>query len=397
MEAIAHAANRHSDSSLRAVGSPAPATAVESVRTLTVNADYRLSEVGRKASLLNGGNGRAEQHVKIAVPLTRLHLVHVDGNGIARLKLRPQFKMADDHRVIKIKLAPVYDHPPTIDELFQDAARNHELERVYHTQGTTAHAAKREALNEWRNQVALEFLNDPNRRAVVYPPPSKRRCQVMTDRGPVHFDVKRDTGVARQVPLEAFRRFENDIRIRHGQGADQRSRNLARHAERVAMMREWIAVHGTADQRERLAAGVLPFQEFLDALTDLTFQPLSHLTPYRLDGVVRLQEQLRQLSRRADAVVAPNELSVVTRLLPTATARQWALATEIRHAIPGAQVQLRERSLAWTRDAHAPKLRIVSALVTVRVGVLLLRREFHVPDSAPDTPERTQEDALIQA
>jgi len=245
--------------------------------------------------------------------------------------------------------------------------------------------------------VALEFLNDPNRRAVVYPPPSKRRCQVMTDRGPVHFDVKRDTGVAGQVPLEAFRRFENDIRIRHGQGADQRSRNLARHAERVAMMREWIAVHGTADQRERLAAGVLPFQEFQDALTDLTFQPLSHLTPYRLDGAVRLQEQLRQLSRHADAVVAPNELSVVTRLLPTATARQWALATEIRNAIPGAQVQLRERSLAWTRDAHAPKLRIVSALVTVRVGVLLLRREFHVPDSAPDTPERTQEDALIQA
>src|SRR4051794_21011462 len=105
MDVIAHAATRRIDSSLHAVGSPAPATLVETVRTLTVTADYRLSEVGRKASLLNGGNGRAEQHVKIAVPLTRLHLVHVDGNGVARLKLRPQFRMSADHRVIKIKLA----------------------------------------------------------------------------------------------------------------------------------------------------------------------------------------------------------------------------------------------------------------------------------------------------
>ena len=92
MDAIAHAATRRLDSSLHAVGTPTPAIPVESARTLSVTADYRLSEVGRKASLLNGGNGRAEQRVKVSVPLTRLHLVHVDANGIARLKLRPQFK-----------------------------------------------------------------------------------------------------------------------------------------------------------------------------------------------------------------------------------------------------------------------------------------------------------------
>ena len=61
--------------------------------------------------------------MKIAVPLTRLHLVHVDNNGLARLKLRPQFKPNTDHRIVKIKFALVYDHPPTLDELFQDAAR----------------------------------------------------------------------------------------------------------------------------------------------------------------------------------------------------------------------------------------------------------------------------------
>src|SRR4029450_5968094 len=165
LDAMAHAATRRLESSLHAVET---AKAVESTRTLPVTADYRLSEAGRKASLLSGGNGHAEQRMKIAVPLTRLHLVHVDSNGVARLKLRPQFKLNTDQRIVKIKFAPVYDHPPTLDELFQDAARNHELERAYHAQRTTAQAAKREPRAEWRSELALEFLDDPNRRAVVY-------------------------------------------------------------------------------------------------------------------------------------------------------------------------------------------------------------------------------------
>jgi len=162
-------------------------------------------------------------------------------------------------------------------------------------------------------------------------------------------------------------------------------------------MHEWIAVHGSHDQRERLSAGVLPFKEFVDALTEVTFRPLAHLTPYKTDGAARMQEQVRQLPGHADAIVTPTDVSVVTRLLPTASANQWALVNEIRDLIPDAQVQLRERSLAWTRDPHAPKVRLVSALATVRVGLVLLRKEFHVPDSAPDVPARTQEDELMKA
>jgi hypothetical protein len=44
MDTIAHAATRRLDSSLHAVGSPTPGIPVESVRTLSVTADYRLSE-----------------------------------------------------------------------------------------------------------------------------------------------------------------------------------------------------------------------------------------------------------------------------------------------------------------------------------------------------------------
>jgi hypothetical protein len=392
MDAIA-SATRRIDSPLHAVGAPP----IDAARTLSVTADYRLSEAGRKASLLAGGDGRTEQRVKIPVPLTRLHLVHVDGNGAARLKLRPQFKLNPDQRIVKIKLAPVYDQPPTVDELFQDAARNHELERTYHAQRATSQTTRRETLDEWRNQVALSFLGDPNRRAVVYPAPTPRRCQIMTERGAVHFDAKRDPGVAKQVPLEAFRRFDADIRIRHARGAEQRAQNEAVHADKQAMMRAWVEAYGSCDQRQRLEAGVFPFREYLDAVTDQTFSSLARLEPYRHDGAVRLQAHLRARGGHPQAVVTPGELTVTTRPLPTATPDQWALMQQIHAALGDANVQLRERSLGWTRYPDSPKLKLVTALVTTQIGPLLVRREFHVPDDAPDAPVRQQEDELMKA
>ena len=56
-------------------------------RTLTVTATYVLSEEGRKVSLLTGGDGRAVQQLTLQVPANRLHLVAVDPNGVARLKI----------------------------------------------------------------------------------------------------------------------------------------------------------------------------------------------------------------------------------------------------------------------------------------------------------------------
>ena len=67
---------------------PAPGTPA-ATKALTVTATYLLSEEGRKASLLDGGDGKAVQQLSLQVPANRLHLVSVDANGVARLKLRP--------------------------------------------------------------------------------------------------------------------------------------------------------------------------------------------------------------------------------------------------------------------------------------------------------------------
>ena len=97
-------------------------------------ATYGLSEAGRKASLLSGGDGRARQQLSIQVPSARLHLVAVDPAGVARLKLQPRYELSDSDRVLRHDGPPVYDVPPTIDDLYRDAARNHELERLFFAQ-----------------------------------------------------------------------------------------------------------------------------------------------------------------------------------------------------------------------------------------------------------------------
>ena len=369
----------------------------EPQRGLKVRAEYRLDEAGRKASLLQGGNGQAHQRLSLTLPATRLHLVHVAKDGTARLKLRPQFRLNEEQRIVLIDARPSFDHVPTTDELLQEAARNHELERGFFGQKTTSRVARREAFGQWLEQTAREFLADPTRRAIAHPAPTARVCQLATSRGPIHVFANSGSAIVRQVPLEAFRRFQNDQRIRHGQSTIQREHDLAVDAERRQMMEEWVATHGTPDQRERFAAGALPKAEWLAAATDATFAPLGAMPEYDSNGARTLQAFLRQLPAHASVVVTRADYRVVTKPLTTATPAQWEWMQWAQRILPTANIHLRERELIWNVDARAPRHRTTTLLVTTKIGPLNLRREFAVPDAAPAATERTKEELFATA
>ena len=159
MDTVASFAQRREE----LAGSVTTAT-IEAPRTLAVTATYVLSEEGRKASLLAGGDGRAVQELTINVPTNRLHLVSVDASGVARLKLRPRFEMDGEQRVVRVDAPPTYDSPSEIEELFREAARNHQLERTYETERRSAKAKRREADADRRAEVAKVFLGDPAQR-----------------------------------------------------------------------------------------------------------------------------------------------------------------------------------------------------------------------------------------
>jgi hypothetical protein len=187
---------------------------VSSAQVITVTAIYHLSEAGRKASLLAGGDGRGLQRLSLEVPTTRLHLVAVDVNGVARLKLQPRFELVDGQRVVRHDGPPTYDVPPAIEGLFRDAARNHELEHTYRAERTVSKDRRREGDRDRRSQVAQAFFADPSQRAMPHPRPSPTRCFLATAGGRVMFDTSADVGVARELPLEAYRRFQAEFRAR---------------------------------------------------------------------------------------------------------------------------------------------------------------------------------------
>ena len=384
METALHSTTaRRSDATLHVLG----ASPGSSPQTVPVTAVFRLSQAGRKASLLTGGNGRRRQQMVLQMPVTRMHLVHVDDAGTARLKLRPRFEMRPNQRVVRLDEAPVYDAPPSIDALLQDAARNHELEAAYHAQGVAYESTRRDVTRNWRHQVAETFLRDTSQRALTHPSPTMRRCVISTERGRIDFDAKRDRGIARDVPQEAFRRFHADIRARRERAEQALVEFHSSYAEKERRVREWIGESGTADQRARLAAGVLPLEEAVDAMTEEAFRMVDHLPRYQHDGVARLQAHLRTFPPYAKAAVSELSLHVATRYLTDATSSQWAVMQDVQTAVPEARVYLRERVLSWTDDPKAPKFRIVTVLGLVKRGPLTLRREFCVSETCSPVPE----------
>lgn len=375
MDTSLHSVAHRSDTNVHAFGtSPSPTTAT----TLRARAEFQLSETGRKASLLMGGNGREVQRLRVDVPVTRLHLVHVDNAGVARLRLRPRYERRQDARIARIDAPPIYDAPPSLEALFQEAARNHELEAAYLAQRTAAVTTRVDATDSWRAEVAQAFLNDASQRAIVHPSPSAQQCEVATPRGRLRFDVKHDRGVARDVPPEAFRRFQADLGLRSEIATRTRADEEAVHAERTQLVHEWIAAHGTRDQQARVAAGMFPIEEGIEAMADAAFSALAHLPLYVRDGAAQLQAFLRDRPRFAAVVVTPDTLTVASRTLTAATARQWAVMEEIRAAVPDASVVLRARTLSTTVVPDAPSLRLVTVVATKKVGPLTLRREFLV-------------------
>lgn len=361
--------------------SPLSVTAPDGGRALAVTAVYHLSETGRKASLLQGGDGRTVQRLQVSVPANRLHLVTVSARGEARLRLSPRFEIDEGQRIRRIEEPPSYDAPPTIDQLFKDASRNHELERAYQAERSAWRAKRRDAEREWRNEVAAAFLADPAQRAMVHPSPSPTRCVIVTSQGRVQFDAHDDELPARDVPAEAHRRFRADLQNARARKQTERIEGLRIHEERKQVIAAWVATQASWEQRARHAAGLLPMDEAIEAIADEAFAALAVYPRYVRDRGLCLQSFLRQSPRYADAVVTPTDFKSIGRKAVTATAAQWARLQEMQAAVPAASVVLHLRELTWLVDPKAPRLVQHTFVVTQSVGVVVLRREYHAPDA----------------
>lgn len=371
METVTRLAERH-PGTVSMVSTPGP----EVARTLSVMAIYVLSEDGRKASLLAGGDGHAVQQIAIQVPANRLHLVSVDRQGVARLKLRPRFESDEERGILRIDAAPMYDAPPSLEELYRAAAKNHELESAYYAQRTAERTKRRDSDRELRESVAEAFLADKAQRAVAHPPPSPKRCYVISERGHILFDIATDQGLAKDVPPEAHRRFRADLRSRQECNRQDRTAQLALHEEKKRFIADWIAQNGSEEQRTRFADGVLPMDEAIEGITDQVFSPLRNHAPYVRDGLQQIQTQLAQVTGRADELVTPGDLTVRSEHAKMASAEQWMVVKAFRALVPEATVHLRVHRISLERNSAVPPIVQHGILVTTKHGPFTLRREY---------------------
>jgi hypothetical protein len=371
METVTRFTERQQQGSVSTLSTPGS----EVARTLSVTASYLLSEGGRKASLLVGGDGRAVQQIALQVPANRLHLVSVDKQGVARLKLRPRFERDDERGIVRIDAAPIYDAPPTVDELYRAAAKNHELEAAYYAERVAQRSKRSDDDRARRDSTAEAFLADKGLRAVAHPPPSPKRCYIITDRGRVLFDVAIDQGLAKEVPPEAHRRFRADLRAKEERDRQDRAAQLALHEQKKQFVAEWVAANGTDEQKVRQAAGVLPMDEAIQGITDRMFAVDGRLPIYTRDGADRLQQFIRERTGAADVVIRPSDVAVRSSHAVKATAEQWAVVQELTNLVPDANIVLRQHVLSSKQHA-SPSLTVFGVLVTKRHGPFVLRREY---------------------
>ena len=367
---------------------PASPVTVNPVRTLTVTATYELSEAGRKALLLAGGDGRAVQRVELEVAPNRLHLVTVNGHGVARLKLQPRFEFNRKQRIIQIDAPPVFDEPPSIEDLLRLAARNHELERAFRAERTLERAKRADVNGVRKSEYALAFLRDQSQRAAVWPAPNATRCYVKTPAGQMRFDVNVADGPARDVVREALRRFRADVKAAEERRARTTAEHERRHTERKAAVDNWVAEHGSPDQKARRAAGLLPVREVVETITDQAFERLASRALYRSDGYDHLQRHAREWSGNPDLIIPRREFLDFGGLAHSATAAQWTRVQEFQAAVPGADVRLHRREYIWKHHSELPMLRHFTILVTKQEGPFVLRREYLMPGEEEPSPIR---------
>lgn len=269
--------------------------------------------------------------------------------------------------------------PPTIDDLYRDAARNHELERLFLAQRNSWRGQRREADRERRAEAARDFLSNPSHRAIAHPAPTPKRCFVQTASGRLMFDIDSDVGVAKDVPNEAHKRFRADLHARKQRNVNQRSEQLQLHENKKEAARAWIDRKGTLDQKARAAAGLLALEEVVAAMTNESFAGATDVARYEFDGAARLQDHLRVVLGDPSALVAPSDLQVTSLDATSASKDQWSVVSELQSQFPDAAIKLREHRLSSRRHPDAPALAVFGVLVSRRDGPFTFRREFAAP------------------
>ena len=132
--------------------------------------------------------------------------------------------------------------------------------------------------------------------------------------------------------------------------------------------------------------------ESIARISDQVFAAVDTRPVYVHDGAQRLQKFIRQCTGSADVVVTPADVVARSAHAIMASAEEWAAIREIQERLPEANVVLRHHLLLSRRHQGVPSLVIIGALVTLKHGPFVLRREYIVSDKQSAAVSATEVD-----
>jgi len=315
---------------------------------ITATISYRLSPQGRQDSLRKGGNGKKEQKQTDEVQPTDIWLFEIDDDGNATFDAtRSPEKFPTDEFHVSSKpdflgwMDIEWDIAPTWGQLLEFARWVNGVELRLAEEHEGSLVAQALEVNAEEHAVGANFLSDPNARA------EKVEEDSVTIAGIDFWDSK--------IVEEAKRRWAAD-------------REKIKQENRSTLA-GWIREHGTDNQRQRLDAGLLPWQEASDGLEQYLFEPLTAFPLYeRFDRT----EVCKCVGDEYQAKVC--EVKFKSFDATVLSAEEWDRYTHIRDAVPDAQFQLREHQAAC-HSVENPLIRR-GVIVKRTVGWLTYKREY---------------------
>lgn len=343
---------------------------------------YQLSTAGQVASLLAGGDGRRAQTVAdVAIPAALLGLCDISADGAVTLDLSshwPEARTYDAYpAVIDAPRAPGTYAARRSGVQYHDAPLADPIE---------AYVA---ALTAARATLAAHVAEMAERHRVA------RAAEVARVRERAHAilagaDLSGDTispkqaeDVAHDLPTRVLveaAQAAADSR-RRAAAVAKAAREQAAAQAKADYLDAWLAAHGSEDQRERHAEGLLPTDELMTAVEDWAFAGLGDTPRYQrigADDVAALFDD--------EPEVDVDDITCRAGDADEATPAQWAALKALRARLVAdetATVTLRQHRCWWDRRAKSDDPEVVryGLLVRVRRGPLVLEREFEAPDA----------------
>jgi hypothetical protein len=221
---------------------------------MTIKINYRLSETGRRASLLAGGTGRERQSIEVAATPELLAIASIDADGAASYDLTDEYLHGVTHR------------SPSVDSLVEDpsaealkvaAARKAgkeraEAERLMRVSEQRAiadreHAERKDRITRVVDLMATIPASEWALHTTYGKTPYLR--EVTPNPGPDHVSAKAD-----ELPTEARASAEIELSRRQKEEAD---RKAAEAAAVIAERDAWILAHGSTRLQKGFAAGLV--------------------------------------------------------------------------------------------------------------------------------------------